>query len=267
MLELFKSNGGKTQATQQEQIGALHLLVTRANEEREALQSALNVLAQGDATAQSLATQVTEATDMAAGLSARLDELTARLADVETRGSLLDGLDARIQALAAAAAQAERKVQDAVGPSSDLRKHQLLLEQVAAQGTRLQEFTERTEQSLRGLETLSDQVSQKTKTLEHQQQIVEHAVVQSNRVSEMVWTMETRLKTVTSAIERAASAEQTIERSERLASEATARLAATTATRQEIERDLDGLKSVAMRLMETEAQKTAALDGLRAEFE
>ena len=66
MLDLFKSNGGKTQTTQQEQTGALHLLVTRATEEREALQSALDLMAKGDSTAQSLAQQVSLATDAAA---------------------------------------------------------------------------------------------------------------------------------------------------------------------------------------------------------
>jgi len=201
MLEKLKFNVGRSQSVQ-EQTGALHLLVTRAQDERTALQSAVDLLARAEPTAASLGRQVQDVAGKATSLGSRLDELTGRLAALESRASAIDALDARIQALTDATVSAERKVQDALGPSSDLHKHRLLMEQVSEQATQLQDFTQNTERRLRTLDTLSDQLSQKAKTLEHQQQIVEHAVVQSNRVSEMVWSMDTQIKTVAGGLER-----------------------------------------------------------------
>jgi len=266
MLEKLKFNVGRSQSVQ-EQTGALHLLVTRAQDERTALQSAVDLLARAEPTAASLGRQVQDVEEKATSLGSRLDELTGRLAALESRASAIDALDARIQLLTDATVSAERKVQDALGPSSDLHKHRLLMEQVSEQATQLQDFTQNTERRLRTLDTLSDQLSQKAKTLEHQQQIVEHAVVQSNRVSEMVWSMDTQIKTVAGGLERLSSAEQTIERTERLATEAAAKLATASVARQEAERDLTTFRGNAKQIMDGLTAKAATLETRRAEFD
>ena len=74
MLEMLKFNGARSQSVQ-EQTGALHLLVTRAEAERASLQSALDLLARGDAPAVSLGRQVQDASEKATALGTRLDEL------------------------------------------------------------------------------------------------------------------------------------------------------------------------------------------------
>jgi hypothetical protein len=67
MLEKLKFNVGRSQSSQ-EQTGALHLLVTRAHDERTALQSAIDLLAQAEPTAASLGRQVQDVTEKAASL-------------------------------------------------------------------------------------------------------------------------------------------------------------------------------------------------------
>src|SRR6185503_16695397 len=184
MLELLKFASPKGQSTQ-EQTGALHLLVTRAEQERTALQAVLDLLAQRDGQVLTLARQVQDAADKMTSLTARLDGLGERISELDGHASDIEALDGRLDTLTDVARGAERQVQEALGAGSELQKQRHTLEQVSEQATKLQTFAEAVEQRIYALETLSDQVLQKTKALEHQQQIVEHAVVQSNRVSEM----------------------------------------------------------------------------------
>ena len=266
MLELLKFASSKGQSTQ-EQTGALHLLVTRAEQERTALQAILDLLAQRDGQVLTLARQVQDAADKMTSLTSRLDGMAERITELDGHASDIDALDARLDTLNDIAHGAERQVQDAIGAGSELQKQRHTLEQVSAQATKLQGFADTVEQRIYALEALSDQVSQKTKTLEHQQQVVEHAVVQSNRVSEMVWSMDTQLKTMSSGLERLSTAEQAIERTEKMAAEAASRLTAMAAARQDAERDLTAFKADVKQLMDALAARTAALDDRKAEFE
>jgi uncharacterized coiled-coil DUF342 family protein len=170
MLELLKFTSTKGQS-KQEQIGALHLLVTRAEQERTALQAVLDLLAQRDGQVLTLARQVQDAADKMTSMTARLDGLGERISELDGHASDIDALDARLDTLTDVARGAERQVQDALGAGSELQKQRHTLEQVSDQATKLQTFAEAVEQRIYALETLSDQVSQKTKALEHQQQI------------------------------------------------------------------------------------------------
>ena len=92
-------------------------------------------------------------------------------------------------------------------------------------------------------------MSQKAKTLEHQQQIVEHAVVQSNRVSEMVWSMDTQIKTIAAGL--SAVVRRADDRADRTpATEAAAKLATASVARQEAERDLTTFRGNAKQIMD-----------------
>ena len=134
MLEKLKFNVGRSQSVQ-EQTGALHLLVTRAQDERTALQSASRSPG-ASRTHRGLAGPAGAGRHREGHVARQPPRRTDRRASsaLESRASAIDALDARIQALTDAAASAERKVQDALGPSSDLQKHRLLMEQVSAAG-------------------------------------------------------------------------------------------------------------------------------------
>src|SRR5262245_26690613 len=227
MLERFRSIGSASpQPAQQEGVGALHLLITRATEERAALNAVLDVLALRSAQIVPLARQLDEANSKAATLAERLNEMSARFAALDGRTSDLEALNLRIEGLTEATARVEQRVRDAVGPGSELHRHRVTLEQVSAEVRQLNAVSQTTEQGLRSLSTLSEQVTQKTKALEHQQQIVEHALVQSNRVAEMVWAVDNQLTTVTEGLKRVGTAQETIERIERLAADTAAQLTA-----------------------------------------
>jgi chromosome segregation ATPase len=282
MLEMLKLAGGtaqraKEQAAQrvqgqmalraQEQADALELLVSRAAQERSELHVVLDILLQRGSRIVPLGWQLEDATEKATALGNQLDVLTVRLGDLDSRASVLDTLDSRTQALTIAAERAEQVAQAAVGSDSEIQRHRIALEQAVADAERLQEISHNTEARLRAINVLAEQVTQRTKALEHQQQIVERAVVQSSRVAEMVWEMDAQLNTLNEGLKTVASAEERIARTEGLANEITAQFSAATSAREDAERGVASLKSDAQQLIVSVAEQVAALDMRRAEFD
>ena len=264
MLEMLRRT---TTAKDTDKADRLALMVQRAAEERTALQGILDVLSLRGARLTPSGWQIDEADGRANALFERLDDLTARIGALEGQARTLDQIDARIQTLNELTARAEQQARDAAGPDGEVTRHRLALERASVETKQLQSLSLTAETRLRDLNTLSEQTTQRIKTLEHQHQMVERAVVQSNRVSEMVWTIDAQLNTVSDGLQKVARAEETITRTAALAGETKGQLDEIAAARQQAELDLAVFKTHAHELLASVADQIAGLDVRRAEFD
>jgi DNA repair exonuclease SbcCD ATPase subunit len=131
----------------------------------------------------------------------------------------------------------------------------------------LHELSQSTEERLIALNSLAEHVSHKAKTLEGQQQSVEHAVVQANRVNEMVWAMDVQIGKLNEGLKQVARADDTLSRTERVAAESNAQLENATKLRQEVERETGKLKKEATGLLDVVRGQLDTLAVRKKEFE
>ena len=102
----------------------------------------------------------------------------------------------------------------------------------------LDEASRTTKERLSALNQLAEHVAQKTRTLEAQEQGVEHAIVESTRLNEMVWNMDAQITKLNEGLTHAARAEETAGRLETLSRETTAQVNAAMMAKDAFQQDL-----------------------------
>ncbi len=120
---------------------------------------------------------------------------------------------------------------------------------------------------LRTLSALSEHVAAKTKALENQQSVVEHALVESRRVHEMVWEMEVQLKKLDEGTKRAARVEETLASLQRMQAATNSTLEEASHARENFRREVDRQERDAQTLIETVRRQLDQLVGNKQEIE
>ena len=123
------------------------------------------------------------------------------------------------------------------------------------------------DERLAALNALSEHVTRKLKTIEGQQQAVEHAVLQANRVNELAWEMETKTATIAEGVRQASEAEEAVARVEGFIRQAAARLSDVTKIKDDVEAQINGLNQGSSQTLATIRTELALLDGRKKEFE
>src|SRR4051812_43998755 len=138
MLDAFRSlTSGKSKQTQL-QTEELQMLITTAREERSAISAMLTTMTARSAKLAPLGKSLEQVTERAASATAKIDELTKRMAVVEDRAKEIEDVEKRIQALKDAAKQAEQTTQKAIGPDGELQKHREAVQHLSSQALQTQ---------------------------------------------------------------------------------------------------------------------------------
>src|SRR6185436_5727719 len=133
MLDALKNlTGGKNKLVQK-QTDELELMVASAREERAAISAMLTTLTTRSQKLAPLSQTLEQTTERVTGVTERLDDIAARLAQIDDRTKALEEVDLRIQALKDAADQAEQTTQKALGPDGELKQLRDALHQLSSQ--------------------------------------------------------------------------------------------------------------------------------------
>jgi hypothetical protein len=103
MFNAFKNMSGSKGKTIDKQASELELLIASAREERSAISAMLTALTTRSAKLTPLTQSMEQAVQLATTVTSRLDGIAGRLDQLDDRTKDLEGLDARIQALAVSA--------------------------------------------------------------------------------------------------------------------------------------------------------------------
>ena len=133
MLDALKNlTGGKNKLVQK-QTDELELLLASAREERAAISAMLTTLTARSQKLAPLSRTLEQTTERVTGVTERLDDIAARLAQIDDRAKALEEVDVRIQALKTAADQAEQTTHKALGPDGELQQLREALHQLSSQ--------------------------------------------------------------------------------------------------------------------------------------
>jgi len=114
----------------------------------------------------------------------------------------------------------------------------------------LDNLSRTTKERLSALNLLAEHVTQKTRTLEAQEQTIEHAIVESNRLNEMVWNMDAQVAKIGEGLRQAARVEETTARLDALARETTALVNSATTAKDAFQQDLSRMDRQRIELAE-----------------
>jgi chromosome segregation ATPase len=160
MLDALKNmTGGKGKIAQQ-QSEDLEMLLATAKEERSAISAMLTALTTRTAKLTPLSKQMEQVTDVAAGITRRLDDLTNRLSALDDRTTHLEEVDQRIQSLKDAVRQAELTTQKAIGPDGELAKHREAVQHLSSQALQTQTSLDALRKERAALDEMRAQVRQ-----------------------------------------------------------------------------------------------------------
>src|SRR6185437_15167577 len=96
--------------------------------------------------------------EKATGVTARLDEITKRLAALDERSREIEEIDKRIAALKESAKQAEQTTEKALGPDGELQKHREAVQHLSSQALGTQATLETLKKERAALEGLRGQL-------------------------------------------------------------------------------------------------------------
>ncbi len=118
MLDAFKGLTGGAKA--QKQSDDLQGLIATAREERNALSAMLTQISMRTSKLQQMGKSLELVDEKADAAGSRLDDLVNRIESIEERARSFGEIDARIQALLDAAAQAQHSVDRLMAPDGEL---------------------------------------------------------------------------------------------------------------------------------------------------
>src|SRR5438309_9678866 len=158
MLDAFKNMTGGRNKQLQTQTTDLETLIATAREERSALSAMITSLTTRGAKLTPLSQSMEQVHEKANGVTARLDDISKRLATVDTQTKLLDAFDKRIKTLDEVLKRIEDTTLKAVGPDGDLRKHRDAVQQLSSQALQTQASLDTLRKEYAALEQMRGQL-------------------------------------------------------------------------------------------------------------
>ena len=170
MLDALKglTGGGKAQ----KQAEDFQALITTAKEERSALNAMLAQITLRSSRLSQVGKTLEQVDAKTAATSGKITEVDTRVAHLEERVRTFADVDARIQVLLDAAAQAQRAAEKLVAPGSELQKHRQSVQQLSSQALATQASIDALKQEQVTLEEWRKQLRQ---TQQEIKVTVEHA--------------------------------------------------------------------------------------------